>query len=179
MPRCHYWSPLKYTRMEDPHPSSITTTRSTIPKDLRTLPPPMLLPLFSSHRSCERLENRCPKCFQSSFSTLSECKIHHHVLHRGVQRFSLLFPSILSFRSFKFYHVLMLVTHHNMLVPPLRITLETKLNKFMEWMAVQFPVVKSSLYFTEGLARWPPLELCVPKQTQISRSWWSLKYTCL
>ena len=109
--RWHYWSPPKSTKTNDLDPSSRTTTRSTIRKIWEGLPPPPCSASLLPRREAANARRIVAWNASDLICALSVCTIHHHVLHWGVGRFLLLIPSILSFHSFGFYHVFVLISH--------------------------------------------------------------------
>lgn len=75
------------------------------------------LPAYVLHHFClaEKLRTlgeslpEMPPTFILALSSV--CTIRHHVLHWGMKRFLLLIPAILSFHSFGFCHVFVLISH--------------------------------------------------------------------
>lgn len=160
---------MKSTRLEDPHPSSRFTTKSTIPEDLRSLPP-SLLPLFSLAEKLRMLRESSPKmhptfvfCTQSAQSTAA-CFIE------AWNGFSFFSRPFWAFTALEFYPIFLLIAHHN------------NLGSFIEDHAVSrsqeacgvwnmseaaaqttvadFPGLSSSWVFFRRLLRWGIKLLC-------------------
>ena len=166
VPHCHYWSPLKSTRMEDPHPSSITTTGSMISEDSRSSPSCASASFLSRKEVARESSPKMLPVF--IFYTLNVQNPPPYASLRCATT-SPSFPSTLSSHCFKFYQVLMLITHLNMSVAPSRITLFPNFKKLMkEVVCGSIPGPTSR---NKKLARWP-CAFRVPKHKQISRSLW-------
>lgn len=109
--RCHYWSPPKSIPMKDLNPSSRTSATSTIWNIWEGLPPCLCSASLLPRREAAHARRIVAWNASDLILALSECTIRHHVLHWGMKRFLLLIPAILSFPSFGFCHVSVLISH--------------------------------------------------------------------